>query len=194
MVLHALLGDLLFNAIIDKLVPAEYDGGAFVSLLDNDPRLRVLETHCGDARAAAGLLPSPAVAEYTCVDFSAGMLAAARANLGERAAVVSATSCSLPFDDGADAFDAVLDKGTLDAIGIHSRADLAAAVAELARVVTPGGVVVSVSRALEPEVLTAAFDPERWAEERDGGLHITEGGEVSTDLAASLYAWRRRGA
>ena len=97
------------------------------------PRLRVLETHCGDARAAAGLLPSPAVAEYTCVDFSAGMLAAARANLGERAAVVSATSCSLPFDDGA--FDAYVAN-----LGLCCTPDLTATLSEARRVLAPGGV------------------------------------------------------
>lgn len=44
--------------------------------------MRVLETHCGDARAAAGLVPSPAVAAYTAADYSEGMLAKAKANLG----------------------------------------------------------------------------------------------------------------
>ena len=43
-------------------------------------------------------------------------------------------------------------------------------------------------------MIRAAFDGSdgrRWEELRDGGLHIAEGGEVSTDLAAGLYAWRR---
>ena len=30
-----------------------------------------------------------------------------------------------------------------------------------------------------------------WKVERDGGLHVAEGGGVSTDLAAGLFAWRR---
>ena len=46
--------------------------------------LRVLETHCGDARAASGFLPLPGIT-YTASDFSDGMLAAAKANLGDRA-------------------------------------------------------------------------------------------------------------
>ena len=62
---------------------------------------RVLETHCGDARAASGLLPSPAVASYTVVDFSEGMLAAAKANLGDHAKYVISESTSLPFEDGS---------------------------------------------------------------------------------------------
>ena len=97
------------------------------------PARRVLETHCGDARAAAGLLPSPAVAAYTCVDFSGGMLAAARANLGERAAVVSASSARLPFDDGA--FDRYVAN-----LGLCCTPDLTATLAEARRVLGPGGV------------------------------------------------------
>ena len=65
---------------------------------------------------------------------------------------------------------------------------------ELARVVAPGGVVVAVSRALEPDELLRPFAGGDWEVLRDGGLHICEGGEVSTDLAAGLYAWRRRAA
>ena len=47
---------------------------------------------------------------------------------------------------------------------------------------------------LSDATIRAAFDGSdgrRWEELRDGGLHIAEGGEVSTDLAAGLYAWRR---
>ena len=81
----------------------------------------------------------------------------------------------------------------LDAIGIGGAADLRLAVDEVGRVVAPGGVVVAVSRALEPDELLRPFAGDGgWEVLRDGGLHICESGEVSTDLAAGLYAWRRR--
>ena len=102
---------------------------------------------------------------------------------------------ALPYPDAS--FDAVLDKGALDAIGIAGGPALTAAVAELGRTVARGGVVVSISRALEPTTLLAAFadaegdEATRWAVLRGGGLHVAEGGEVSTDLAAGLFAWRR---
>ena len=61
----------------------------------------MLETHCGDARAAAGLLPCRAVASYTATDFSDAMLAAAREGLGARAAVARAASTALPFESAS---------------------------------------------------------------------------------------------
>jgi ubiquinone/menaquinone biosynthesis C-methylase UbiE len=70
----------------------------------------------------------------------------ARALFGERAiALCCADATALPYADAS--FDAVLDKGTLDAIGIGSDDSLRASVAELARTVATGGVVVSISRA-----------------------------------------------
>ena len=50
------------------------------------------------------------------------------------------------------------------------------------------------SRALESGELLDAFrsPPETWDVLRDGSLHVAESGEVSTDLAAGLYAFRRR--
>tara|TARA_B100000768_G_C11107353_1_gene301724 strand:+ start:453 stop:665 length:213 start_codon:yes stop_codon:yes gene_type:complete len=65
---------------------------------------------------------------------------------GERAIeLCCADATALPYADAS--FDAVLDKGTLDAIGIGSDESLRATVAELARTVATGGVVVSISRA-----------------------------------------------
>jgi len=106
---------------------------------------------------------------------------------------ICADASDLPFNDAA--FDAVLDKGALDAIGIAGDEALFKAVAELARTVAPGGVVVCVSRALEASVLLDAFSDSRlWGDAplRDGGLHLCESGEASNDLAAGLFAWRRQ--
>jgi hypothetical protein len=110
---------------------------------------------------------------------------------GERAIRLDcADATALPYADGS--YDAVLDKGALDAVGIASEHALGLATAELARTVVTGGVVVSVSRALEPDTLLSAFDERLWERLLDGGLHVADSGEVSLDLAANLYAWRRR--
>ena len=127
----------------------------------------------------------------TAFDYSADAVDRAATLFADRPiSLHCADATALPF--GNDSFDAVLDKGTLDAIGIHSLDALRTSVSELARVIAPSGVVVSISRALEPEVLAAAFDPNEWETLRDGSLHVAEGGEVSTDLAAGLLAWRRQ--
>ena len=68
---------------------------------------------------------------------------------------------------------------------------LHAAVGELARTVAVGGLVMSVSRALEPAELDGAFCPERWETVLDGSLHMAPCGAVSTDMAANLLVWRR---
>eukprot|EP01052_Picozoa_sp_SAG31_P045575 SAG31_NODE_8379_length_1463_cov_1.503666_1_plen_257_part_00 len=95
-------------------------------------QLNVLETHCGDARAAAGLLPCPNVASYTAADFSDGMLAAAQANLGDHAKTVVADSTRLPFAEGS--FDRYICN-----LGLCCTGDFTASLTEACRVLTPGG-------------------------------------------------------
>ena len=63
--------------------------------------MRVIETHAGDAKAAGGLLPTPAVGSYTVTDFSPGMLEVAKAGVGEHATVVTANATALPFSDAS---------------------------------------------------------------------------------------------
>ena len=129
--------------------------------------------------------------DLTSFDYSSEAVArAGELYAGRPIKLLCADARDLPFEVAS--FDAVLDKGSLDAIGICGWSALEAATAELVRVVSPGGIVVSISRALEPGELVGAFDPLLWEPIRDGGLHVAEGGEVSTDLAASLFAWRRR--
>jgi len=129
--------------------------------------------------------------ELTAFDYSPHAVERAAELFGERdIALLCADATQLPLPSAS--FDAVLDKGALDSIGIHSLESLAAAVDELARTTAAGGVVVSISRALEAEEIRAPFSPSEWDVLRDGGLHITEDGIVSTDLSANLFAWRRR--
>ena len=63
--------------------------------------MRVIETHAGDAKAAGGLLPTPAVGSYTVTDFSPGMLEVAKAGVGDHATVVTADATALPFPDAS---------------------------------------------------------------------------------------------
>ena len=155
-----------------------------------ETQARVLVPGVGNDNTVAGLYD----AGWKCVtafDYSADAVERAATLFdGREIELCCADARELPWDDAS--FDAVLDKGALDAIGIFGRDALSAATAELERAVVAGGVVVSISRALEPTTLTDAFAPERWEPLRDGGLHVCESGEVSLDLAAGLFAWRRR--
>ena len=163
----------------------------FFAELVPDRAARLLVPGVGNDATVAALYDA-GWTRLAAFDYSAGAIERLRPLIGERAiALHVADARALPFD--AASFDAVLDKGALDAIGIGGAADLQLAVDELARVVAPGGVVVAVSRALEPDEWLRPFAGDGgWEVLRDGGLHICESGEVSADLAAGLYAWRRR--
>jgi SAM-dependent methyltransferase len=102
----------------------------------------VLETHAGDARAAAGLLPAPTVASYTVVDSSEAILAVARLNLGDRATVVHAQSQKLPFADAS--FDRYLSNVGL-CCTVNSES-LTAKLTEARRVLAPGGAAAMSTR------------------------------------------------
>ena len=127
----------------------------------------------------------------TAFDYSEAAVERSTLLFGDRPIeVLCADATNVPLPSAS--FDAVLDKGALDAIGIHSLDSLDAAVEELARMTASGGVVVCISRALEEKELRAPFSSADWDVLRDGSLYIAETGEVSTDLSANLYAFRRR--
>mmetsp|Transcript_21139 Transcript_21139/g.55666 ORF Transcript_21139/g.55666 Transcript_21139/m.55666 type:complete len:253 (+) Transcript_21139:77-835(+) len=131
----------------------------------------------------------------TAFDYCEDAVVRARALVGDRdirLLCADATALPLPSAASGHGFDAVFDKGALDAIGIGGSDLLEAAVGELARTTVGGGVVVSVSRALEPGELDSAFCDEQWETLRDGALHIAPCGAASTDLSANLLVWRRR--
>ena len=162
----------------------------FWSELVPNKKSRILVPGVGNDATIAQLFDAGYEA-LTAFDYSQHAVDRAAALFGERAiTLLCADATDLPL--AAASFDAVLDKGALDAIGIHSLDSLEAAVEQLARTTAVGGTVVSVSRALEADELCAPFATTgEWKVLLDGGLHIAEEGQVSTDLSAGLYAWSR---
>jgi ubiquinone/menaquinone biosynthesis C-methylase UbiE len=100
-----------------------------IEIRDGD---RVLDVGCGTGvllEAIAGRAPA---ARLAGVDLSLAMLAVARHKLGERASLVAGEAGGLPFADHR--FDLVLSSSAL-----HYWPDPAAGLAEIARVLRPGG-------------------------------------------------------
>lgn len=129
-------------------------------------------------------------------DFSSASIERTRTLFGDRRLVDlrCADARQLPYADSV--FDAALDKGTLDSVlqagesAAERRDNLQAASDELARVVRPGGTVVSLTGF--PDKVGAAFaDARMWRCLRDGGVHITEDGFASNQIDAHLMAWAR---
>ncbi|GFH58755.1 hypothetical protein CTEN210_15231 [Chaetoceros tenuissimus] len=104
--------------------------------------------------------------------------------------IFQADARDLPLNDGS--IDTTFDKGTLDAIYIHSIEAFKESISELERVTVSGGKVVSISNVIPSDVISEAFDENKWETIHDGGLAFAENGGVTIDLGANLYSWRRR--
>ena len=124
-----------------------YDRVGAVLSLGQDPlwrrflvrRLPADRGHVLDVATGTGLVAAELLRcgfRVTALDQSAEMLATARARLEERAEIVEASAEALPFADGA--FDHLTVTYLLRYVD-----DPGATLAELARVVRPGGVVAS---------------------------------------------------
>ena len=105
---------------------------------DTNLRGEVLELGSGSGAMAAALLDRYPTIRLTASDVDPAMRAAAVERLapyGDRVEVREADAISLPFDDGS--FDAVV-----SFIMLHHVIDWEQALAEIARVLRPGGVLV----------------------------------------------------
>ena len=86
--------------------------------------------------------------------------------------------------DWTGSFDAVLEKGALDAVYLSDSGgeNIERAVGELERVLRPGGICVSVSGVVPEELRREIFQENKWEWLRDG----------SNDLKAGCFVWRKR--
>ncbi|MFH8367460.1 class I SAM-dependent methyltransferase [Streptomyces sp. NPDC018031] len=119
----------------DNLVNAYYERPAMLALAGDVAGRRILDAGCGSGPLTAALRDRGAV--VTGIDASAGMLALARRRLGDDAALhVADLNDRLPFADGA--FDDVV-----ASLVLHYLEDWGPALAELRRVLRPGGRLIA---------------------------------------------------
>lgn len=114
--------------------PRDFLGWA-LDHLELHARARVLDVGCGPGYYLSRLRARATDAPIVGVDLSEGMVRAASAATGERAVAVASVQ-SLPF--ATDGFDAVLAMHML-----YHAPDIPGAVAELRRVLRPGGVLLT---------------------------------------------------
>lgn len=114
--------------------------------------------------------------------------------------LVVADARNLPFFNST--FDSVIDKGTLDAIYLSGGIDkvlgqkhLNMAVSELARVLKPGGIALSISAACVDAVQSSFQESTNtdnvWKQIHDGSFYITDDGYTSNNIDGTLLAWER---
>jgi ubiquinone/menaquinone biosynthesis C-methylase UbiE len=99
---------------------------------------KILDVGCGTGSLTFALARFPDLEEIAAIDFSPVFVeAASRRNTDPRIKIRQADACALPFDNGA--FDRAL-----ALLVLHFIPDAGKAVAEMRRVVRPGGVVAAV--------------------------------------------------
>jgi len=124
-----------------------YEAELLLNFLEPQPGERILDVGCGTGIFTADVLKSGAW--VTGIDLSAPMLSRAIVSGGDKFTGLCADMCALPFADNS--FDRIFSMTAIEFV-----ADAGKAIAELNRVVKPGGrVVVTSLNSLSP-----------WAEQR----------------------------
>lgn len=99
---------------------------------------KILDVGCGTGSLTFALAQSPDLAEIHAIDFSPVFVeAATQRNTDPRVSIGQADACAMPFEDGT--FDRAL-----ALLVLHFVPEAGKAVAEMRRVVRPGGVVAAV--------------------------------------------------
>jgi SAM-dependent methyltransferase len=119
--------------------------------------------------------------------------------LGSGRTVDLRTSDARDLPYASECFDAVIDKGTLDAVFLagdnmaEKQDSLTRAISELDRVLRPGGIFWSLSNiCIEPLQASAIWaDSDRWEAMTDGSLYTTAGGYTSNNVDGTLLVWRK---
>ena len=173
----------------------------FFAELVPDRNARVLVPGVGNDAAMVDLYDA-GWQQLTLFDYAPSGVERAAALFGDREVDLRvADACALPYADGS--FDAVLDKGTLDAVYLSGGttpaarlAKLTAAADELARLLRPGGVVLSLTAVAAPKMPRCFHERDGadplWRVLRDGeATWITEDGFASNNVDAPMLAWER---
>ena len=147
---------------------------------------RVMDLGCGTGALTAQVLEQDPRRQVTGLDLSEQMLAQARARLGDRVKLIQGDSECLPFPDGS--FDVVY---CCDSF--HHYPDPAAVLAEVGRVLVPGGVFLlgDIWLPLPGRLVMNPFL--RWS--REGDVKIYSRREI-TDLLGQAFhqiTWRQAG-
>ncbi len=123
---------------------------------------RVLVLGCGNSPLGEQMYDD-GYRGIVCIDFSATVIAAMSARAGERPGLAYREMDARALDLDDQSFDAVIDKGTLDAIicGPEPEQAVAESCAEVARVLAPDGVFISISLA-PPRRRLAALTRAEW--------------------------------
>ena len=79
-------------------------------------------------------------------------------------------------------FDAIIEKGALDAIHLSGDGNFERAVKEFERTLKPGGILISVSGVVPPELRKEVFDLQSWTWIRDG----------TDDLQAGCFVLKKK--
>jgi SAM-dependent methyltransferase len=108
----------------------------FLAWLDPRPGLRWLDVGCGTGALSAAILARHAPASVVAIDPSAGFLALAREQLGDRARLLAGDAAALPVEAGS--CDLLVSGLVLNFVS-----DLPAALAEMRRVLVAGGEVAA---------------------------------------------------
>lgn len=128
---HAAGYEQLMGRWSQKLAPLFID---FAGLADGE---KILDVGCGTGSLTFALVKAADLREVAAIDFSAVFVEEAiRRNADPRIKIRQADACALPFEGGA--FDRAL-----ALLVLHFVPEAGKAVAEMRRVVRPGGVVAA---------------------------------------------------